>query len=77
MNSSELDKQKQFKESNLNIKLAKFRGYASSTDIYTFQKDFEKLYLHRTPKSLLPDLLKNNYLDEPALSLVKPVDHGG
>jgi len=69
----ELVKQKLFKESSLNIKLSKFKGYSSSTDIYSFQNDFEKLHLRTTPKYLLPDLLRNNFLDEPALSLVKGI----
>ena len=40
-------------------------------DIFTFQSTFEKLYEKRTPKTMLPDLLINNYLEDPALSLVK------
>ena len=48
-------------------------GYDSEIDIYTFQSNLQKI--HRAlPKGLLPDLLKNNYLDGPALSLVKNVD---
>ena len=70
----ELNKQDLFKESNLNIKLSKFKGYESQTDIYTFQSEFEKLHERCTPKRMLPDLLKNNYLEDPALSIVKSVD---
>ena len=69
----ELKKQEKFKEGKLNIKLAKFKGYSSTTDIYTFRGDFEKLHLRSTPKDMLPDLLKNNYLDESALCMVKSV----
>jgi len=69
--SREIEKCKLFKESMLNIKLQKFKGYSSSIDIYTFQSLFEKLHFRSTPRRLLSDLLKNNYLDEPALSLVK------
>ena len=36
--------------------------------------EFEKLYSKATPKKMLPDLLKNNYLADPALSLVKILD---
>ena len=43
-------------------------------DIYTFQLEFEKLYLRVTPKRLLPDLLKNNCSAQPALSMVKSKD---
>ena len=67
----ELEKQERFKEGKLNIKLNKFKGYSSTTDFYTFRNDFEKIHLRSTPKHMLPDLLKNNYLDDPALSLVK------
>ena len=67
----ELDKKNLFRESNLNIQLPKFSGYESSIDIYTFQSEFEKVYAHKTPTYLLPDLLINNFISEPALSLVK------
>ena len=66
----EIEKHKLFKESNLNIKLEKFSGY-ESIDIFTFRTKFEKVHLRNTPKKLLPDLLINNHLSEPALSLVK------
>ena len=71
----ELDKEKLFKESSLNIKLGKFVGYGSYKDIYSFQDDFEKLHLRVTPVRLLPDLLKNNFLGGSALSLVKDVEN--
>ena len=58
----------------LHIKLDKFSGYDSTTDFYTFRNNFEKLHLTTTPTRLLPDLLKNNYLSEPALSLVKSLE---
>ena len=67
----ELLKEKAFQTSALNINIPMFKGYQSTVDIYTFQSEFEKLYLRTTPKKLLPDLLKNNYLGEPALSMVK------
>lgn len=67
----ELNKTDLIKEAKLNIKLSKFSGYESPLDIYTFQSEFEKLYLRTTTKRLLPDLLINNHLSEPALSLVK------
>ncbi|XP_066927276.1 protein BCAP-like [Clytia hemisphaerica] len=66
-------KQRSFDESKLNIKLEKFAGYASETDIYTFQSTFNKIHLQTTPTKLLPDLLKNNFLRGPALSLVKNI----
>jgi len=69
----EFEKHDAFKTSLLNIKLPKFNGYQCSTDIYTFRSNFEKLYLKSTPSTLLPDLLKNNFLENPALLLVKNV----
>ncbi|XP_066928171.1 uncharacterized protein [Clytia hemisphaerica] len=70
----ELNKRDLIKEGKLNINLAKFSGYDSPLDIYTFQTEFEKLYVRTTTKRMLPDLLINNHLSEPALSLVKHVD---
>ena len=72
--SRELDKNKHFNKEKLNIKLEKFHGYSSSLDYYTFRSTFEKLYLQTTPSQFLPDLLKNNFLAEPASSLVKNIE---
>ena len=71
----EQSKEESFKTSNLNIKLQKFRGYESSADIYTFRSEFEKVYSRSTPRRILPDVLKNNFLEDPALSLVKSLDN--
>ena len=71
----EIDKLEAFETSLLNIKLPKFKDYSSTMDIYTFQDLFEKIHLKSTPKVLLPDLLKNNYLENPALSLIRHVDN--
>ena len=71
----EMEKESLFKESKLNIKLGKYKGYDSVNDLYTFQDAFEKIYLRTTPRRLIADLLKNNHLDEPALSLVRTVDN--
>lgn len=70
----ELDKKDLIKEANLNIKLAKFSGYDSQLDIYSFQLEFEKLHLRTVTRRVLPDLLINNYLSEPAVLLVKSLD---
>ena len=70
----DLEKAEKFETSSLNIKLEEFKGYASAIDLYTFQNKFEKLHLKSTPRKLLPQLLKNNFLDEPALTLVKHID---
>ena len=71
--SRELHKLETFKASCLNIKLLKFKGYDSAMDIFTFLSAFDKLYEKRTPRTMLPDLLINNYLEDPTLSLVKSV----
>ena len=70
----ELDKLAEFKKSSLNIKLEKFSGYESPIDLYTFQSNFEKMHCSSTPRNLLPDLLKNNYLAGPALTMVKTLE---
>ena len=57
----------------LNIKLPKFKGYDSAMDIFTFQSTFEKVYEKRTLRTMLLDLLINNYLEDRALSLIKSV----
>ena len=64
-------KEKLFNESKLNIRLKRFSGYNDVTDFYTFKSDFNKLHGRTTIRYLLPDLLKNNYLKEPASSTVK------
>jgi len=67
----EIYKQRLFDETKLHIKLEQFSGYDPKIDIYSFRTAFEKLYQPSTPKRLMPDLLKNNFLIDPALSLVK------
>ena len=73
MESRELHKLETFKESCLNIKLPKFKGCDSAMDIFTLQSMLEKLHEKRTPRTMLPGLLINNYLEDTALSLVKSV----
>ena len=58
----------------MKINLPKFNGYDSKLDIYTFQTEFLKVYERTTPKRMLSDVLKNNLLEGPALSLVTSVD---
>ena len=70
----ELEKHSKFDEGCLNIKLPKFKGYISSIEVLTFKSEFEKLHLRRIPRELLPDLLKNNFLEESALVMVNNVD---
>ena len=71
----ELDTEEIFKESKLNIKLKKFRGYGSSTDVFTFQSQFEKIYKRSTPTRMMPELLKSNFLEDSPLALVKDIDN--
>ena len=46
----EILKEKSFQLTSLNINLSKFSGYDSDIDIYTFQREFDKLHLKTTPK---------------------------
>ena len=66
-------KQTLFDASKLNITLHKFSG-SDTDDFYTFKDKFNKLHSHSTPKHLLPELLKNNFLKGPALSMVKSMN---
>ena len=43
----------------LNIKLSKFTGYNSESDIYTFRSEFQKLIEHNVQKCLWADYIKN------------------
>ena len=64
-----------FKEKILHIKLAEFSGLNSSRDYYTFKDEFEKLHLRTTPNTMLPELLRNNYLEDPTLSFVNNIQN--
>ena len=69
-----VSKEKLSSTPSLKIKLEKFSGYNSVIDIYTFQAEFEKLYLPSVQRKLIPDYLKNNYLEGQALILVKNIE---
>ena len=71
--SREIIKLEIFKESKLKISLPKFNGYESKLDIYTFQSEFLKIYQRRTPKIMMADVLKNNLLEGPILSLFRSI----
>ena len=47
----------------LRIKLPKFKSYDSLMGFYTFKTEFEKLVAPRIQAKLLPEYLKNNYLE--------------
>ena len=70
----ELDKEDAFKLSKLNIKLPKFNGHDSVMDFFTFKSTFNKLHSRDVPTRMMPDLIKNNYLDGSALLRVKDLD---
>ena len=70
-----INKHKLCNESNLKINLPKFRGYDSPLDIYSFQAEFEKLISPTVKVNLIPDYLKNNFLEGTALLVVKDIDN--
>ena len=70
----QIEQKKAFNKSKLNVKIPQFKGYDSEDDVYTFQSKFEKVHLNDTPRHLLPDVLKNNFLENPALAVVKDLD---
>ena len=67
----DISEEKLRNSSNLSIDLAKFQGYESKLDIYSFKSEFEKLIQHSVQKRYWADTLKKNYLSGPALILVK------
>ena len=73
MRNREITKQELFNESKLKINLPKFSGFESKIDIYTFQSKFMKVHKRTTPTRMMPDVLKSNLLEGPALSLVRSV----
>lgn len=71
----EILKQSTFKESLLNIRLSKFSGLNYLHDIYTFKNEFEKTSSRTVPKLMLPELLRNSYLEDPVLLIEKSVQN--
>ena len=59
---------------SLEVELEKFQGYDSKIDIYSFKSDFEKLIQPKHQKCFWIDVLKKNYLDGPALTLVDKLE---
>ena len=55
----------------LKINVPKYHGYESEHEFYTFRSEFEKLISPHILAKLLPEYLKNNYLEGPALEIVK------
>ena len=65
---------KTISNAQIEVKLQKFTGYDSLIDIFSFQTEFEELIYGKVEKRLQPRLLKNNYLGDSALTLVKNGD---
>ena len=72
--SRNVSKEKILSNNSLKISLAKFIGFDSALDIYSFQTEFERIVAKGMQTKLLPDYLKNNYLDGAALAAVKGLD---
>ena len=70
MSARDISEEKLKKSKDLNIELAKFRGYDSKLDIYSFRSEFEKLIQPTIQKQYWADLLKKNHLSGAALTLV-------
>ena len=71
----DLSEEKIKNASILGIKLPKFEGYDSHMDFYTSKTEFEKLVAPRIQAKLLPEYLKNNYLEGQALEIVREIDN--
>ena len=59
------------------LKLPKLEGYNSSLDFHTFKSEFETKVAPRLSAKLLPDYLKNNYLEGQAFQIVKELTNMG
>ena len=58
----------------LEINVPKYHGYESELDFYTFRSEFEKLISPHILAKLLPEYLKNSYLECQALEIVKEIN---
>ena len=74
VSSRDISEEKLKNSASLTIELSKFKGYESKHDIYTFKSEFEKLVQPRVQKTLWLHILKNNYLEGPALVLVDKLE---
>ena len=66
----DLTEEKLKNASALGIQIPRFKGYDSVLDFYTFKSE---LVVPHVRANLLPDYLRNNYLDGQALQLVKEI----
>ena len=69
-----VSKEKLVSSKSSRVSLKKFAGFDSALDIYSFQTEFEKLIAPSVQAKLLPDILKNDYLEGSALNAVKGLD---
>ena len=74
VSSRNVSKERLSSYDSLKISIGKFSGFDSAMDIYTFQTEFEKLFVPNITAKMLPDYLKYNHLEGPALTLVKGLD---
>ena len=74
MSDRDISAEKLRNASTITVELAKFKGYDSKLDIYTFRTEFEKLIQPACQKHLLVDTLKTKYLEGPALTLVERLE---
>ena len=74
MTTRDISEEKLKNANSIKIELAKFQGYDSKLDIYSFRSQFEKLIQPTCQKRFWVDILKKNYLSGPALILVEQSD---
>ena len=70
----ELVKQQRWKKFNIKYQTSKIQKIQLNYGYILSQYIFQKLHLSRTPKQILPDLLRINFLEKPALPLTKNVE---
>ena len=71
MTERDISAEKLRNASTITVELAKFKGYDSKLDVYSFRSEFEKHIQPACQKHLLVDTLKTKYLEGPALTLVE------
>ena len=74
LKSKDISEKKLKSSARLEIKLAKFKGYYSEKDIYTFRSEFRKLVEPQVQMELWADVLKRNYLEGAASNLVSKIE---
>ena len=72
--SRNVSKERLASNESLKISIGRFSGFDSAMDIYTFQTEFEKVFVPNITAKMLPDYLKYNHLEGAALTLVKGLE---